>query len=184
MLPQAVAHWGRFLAAATRRCLGRVAVPVWLAVLTDQRPVIGMVGRYPAIDLMGRAPRSPRPKAFLAEASVRGIVGCFQPVFPTKRKVRTCSSAVRHAAARRRCVRLACIRHAASVDPEPGSNSSSVVKQAPPSDVHHAAQFVTDFGHASHVSWSGAVTTWAIKNRGTLKRRHSTNRPVVASTSM
>jgi hypothetical protein len=35
----------------------------------------------------------------------------------------TRSSPVRHAATRRPRVRLACIRHAASVDPEPGSNS-------------------------------------------------------------
>jgi hypothetical protein len=35
----------------------------------------------------------------------------------------TCSSPVRHVNARRRHVRLACIRHAASVNPEPGSNS-------------------------------------------------------------
>ncbi len=56
LLPQACAHWGRFLAAATRRCLGRLAVPVWLAVLSDQRPVIGMVRFYHTINLMGRAP--------------------------------------------------------------------------------------------------------------------------------
>jgi hypothetical protein len=35
----------------------------------------------------------------------------------------TRSSPVRHAATRKPRVRLACIRHAASVDPEPGSNS-------------------------------------------------------------
>ncbi len=35
----------------------------------------------------------------------------------------TCSSPVRHVVPRRGHVRLACIRHAASVNPEPGSNS-------------------------------------------------------------
>ena len=35
----------------------------------------------------------------------------------------TCSSPVRHGYPRKSPVRLACIRHAASVDPEPGSNS-------------------------------------------------------------
>lgn len=35
----------------------------------------------------------------------------------------TCSSPVRHGYPRRDPVRLACIRHAASVNPEPGSNS-------------------------------------------------------------
>jgi hypothetical protein len=54
LLPQACAHWGKFLAAASRRSLGRISVPVWLVVLTDQLPVIGLVGHYPANDLMGR----------------------------------------------------------------------------------------------------------------------------------
>ena len=65
LLRKACAHCGRFLAAATRRCLGRLAVPVWLIVLTDQLPVTGLVGRYPANHLMGRTPVRPRPKAFL-----------------------------------------------------------------------------------------------------------------------
>ena len=65
LLHRACAHCGRFLAAATRRCLGRVAVPVWLIVLTDQLPVIGLVGHYPTNHLMGRTPRCLRPKAFL-----------------------------------------------------------------------------------------------------------------------
>ena len=54
LLHRACAHCGRFLAAATRRCLGRVAVPVWLIVLTDQLPVIGLVRRYHTNNLIGR----------------------------------------------------------------------------------------------------------------------------------
>ena len=34
----------------------RVSVPVWLAVLPDQLPVIGLVGCYPANYLIGRGP--------------------------------------------------------------------------------------------------------------------------------
>ncbi len=34
--------------AASRRSLGRVSVPVWLIVLSDQLPVDALVGRYPA----------------------------------------------------------------------------------------------------------------------------------------
>lgn len=34
----------------------RVSVPVWLAVLPDQLPVIGLVGCYPANYLIGRRP--------------------------------------------------------------------------------------------------------------------------------
>ncbi len=33
--------------AASRRSLGRVSVPVWLIVLSDQLPVDALVGRYP-----------------------------------------------------------------------------------------------------------------------------------------
>ena len=65
LLRKACAHCGRFLAAATRRCLGRLAVPVWLIVLTDQLPVTGLVGSYPANYLMGRTPLLARLTAFL-----------------------------------------------------------------------------------------------------------------------
>jgi hypothetical protein len=65
LLHRACAHCGRFLAAATRRCLGRLAVPVWLIILTDQLPVTGLVGRYPANDLMGRTSLRRRLAAFL-----------------------------------------------------------------------------------------------------------------------
>ena len=71
LLYRACAHCRRFLAAATRRCLGRVSVPVWLIVLTDQLPVNGLVSHYPTNDLMGRTPLLPRPKAFLASKRTR-----------------------------------------------------------------------------------------------------------------
>src|SRR6185369_14786926 len=53
-LHQAFAHCEKFSTAATRRCLDRVSVPVWLVVLSDQLPVIALVGRYPANKLIGR----------------------------------------------------------------------------------------------------------------------------------
>jgi hypothetical protein len=45
-LRQACAHCGIFLTAASRRSLGRVSVPVWLAVLSDQLRIVALVGRY------------------------------------------------------------------------------------------------------------------------------------------
>ena len=48
LLRQAFAHCAIFPAAASRRSLGRVSVPVWLIVLSDQLPVDALVGRYPA----------------------------------------------------------------------------------------------------------------------------------------
>ncbi len=65
LLYRACAHCRRFLAAATRRCLGRVSVPVWLIVLTDQLPVAGLVGHYPTNYLMGRTPLRLRLTTFL-----------------------------------------------------------------------------------------------------------------------
>ena len=69
LLDRACAHCRRFLAAATRRCLGRLAVPVWLIVLTDQLPVTGLVRRYRTNNLMGRTPLLPRLTAFLTRIS-------------------------------------------------------------------------------------------------------------------
>jgi hypothetical protein len=47
LLGQACAHCPRFLAAASRRSLGRVSVPVWLIILSDQLCIVALVGRYP-----------------------------------------------------------------------------------------------------------------------------------------
>jgi hypothetical protein len=48
LLRQAFAHCAKFPTAASRRSLDRVSVPVWLIVLSDQLPVVALVGRYPA----------------------------------------------------------------------------------------------------------------------------------------
>src|SRR5215218_7072058 len=53
-LRQSFLHCARFPTAASRRSLDRVSVPVWLIILSDQLPVIGLVGFYPANYLMGR----------------------------------------------------------------------------------------------------------------------------------
>ncbi len=71
LLGQGCPHCRKFLAAASRRSLGRLAVPVWLSVLTDQLPVVGLVGRYPTNDLMGRRPGVRRGTAFLPQAGER-----------------------------------------------------------------------------------------------------------------
>ena len=47
-LRQALAHCARFTTAASRRSLDRVSVPVWLIILSDQLPVLALVGHYPA----------------------------------------------------------------------------------------------------------------------------------------
>ncbi len=49
LLRQAFAHCGKFPTAASRRSLGRVSVPVWLLILSDQLLIVAMVGLYPTI---------------------------------------------------------------------------------------------------------------------------------------
>jgi hypothetical protein len=47
LLRQACAHCGKFPTAASRRSLGRVSVPVWLIILSDQLLIVALVGLYP-----------------------------------------------------------------------------------------------------------------------------------------
>jgi hypothetical protein len=55
-LDQACAHCPIFPTAASRRSLGRVSVPVWLIILSDQLPVLALVSHYLTNKLMGRGP--------------------------------------------------------------------------------------------------------------------------------
>ena len=55
-LDQACAHCPIFPTAASRRSLGRVSVPVWLIILSDQLRVYGLVSRYLTNYLMRREP--------------------------------------------------------------------------------------------------------------------------------
>ena len=131
LLRQACAHCGKFLAAASRRSRGRVSVPVWLIILSDQLPIIATVGRYPTVQLIGRRLLPRRVAPFLTSptwhARPYGITLRFRRLAPA-------SGEIAHVFLTRpprdrteaRPVRLACIRHAASVDPEPGSNSPPV----------------------------------------------------------
>ena len=54
LLRQAFAHCAIFPTAASRRSLGRVSVPVWLIILSDQLTIFGLVGHYPTNYLMVR----------------------------------------------------------------------------------------------------------------------------------
>ncbi len=54
LLDQACAHCPIFPTAASRRSLGRVSVPVWLIVLSDQLRIVALVGRYSTNKLIRR----------------------------------------------------------------------------------------------------------------------------------
>ncbi len=45
-LRQAFAHCAIFPTAASRRSLGRVSVPVWLIILSDQLRIVALVSLY------------------------------------------------------------------------------------------------------------------------------------------
>ena len=130
--------------AASRRSLGRVSVPMWPSTLSGRLLIVALVGRYPANQLIRRGPilhrfafRTPPCGA----VRICGISTCFQVLSP-------CAGQVAHAlltrpplgcrfrpvqapAFRNSPVRLACVRHAASVHPEPGSNSHVILRVLP-----------------------------------------------------
>jgi hypothetical protein len=117
LLRQAFAHCARFLAAASRRSRGRVSVPVWLIVLSDQLPVVGLVGRYPANYLIGRKPLLQRPKAFLPRRFPAGSNAVLAPLSggypPLKDRLLTRYSAVcRYPSGRSHWNRSTCMRKA------------------------------------------------------------------------
>ena len=47
LLDQGCPHCPIFPTAASRRSLGRVSVPVWLIILSDQLPIVALVSHYP-----------------------------------------------------------------------------------------------------------------------------------------
>ncbi len=55
-LGQGFPHCQSFSTAASRRSLGRISIPVWLTILSDQLPIKALVSRYLANKLMGRGP--------------------------------------------------------------------------------------------------------------------------------
>ena len=52
LLDQGCPHCPIFPTAASRRSLGRVSVPVWLIILSDQLQIVALVGHYPTNKLI------------------------------------------------------------------------------------------------------------------------------------
>ncbi len=120
LLDQAFAHCPIFPTAASRRSLGRVSVPVWLIILSDQLPIVALVGRYPTNKLIGRGPLPERPKPFpLRGYAVLAAVSSGCPPLQGRFPRVTHPSATKANPERPTPVRLACVKHAASVRSEP-----------------------------------------------------------------
>src|SRR5262249_5653460 len=126
-LRQAFAHCAIFPTAASRRSLGRVSVPVWPVALSGRLPVVALVGRYPTNKLIGRE-LIPSRNSFHHSRCLLWSYPVLIPVsrsYPRARgRLLTCYSPVRRSSTPKGLsARLACVKHAASVRPEPGSNS-------------------------------------------------------------
>ena len=141
-LHQACAHCAIFPTAASRRSLGRISVPMWPVALSGRLPVEATVGRYPAVKLIGRDPIPyresfpRRPCDQLEHPALPPVSRSYSGVWG--RSV-THYSPVRHShpgASSWDPVRLACVKHAASVHPEPESNP-------PQKNFHEENQHVT-----------------------------------------
>src|SRR3954469_7585462 len=129
-LHQACAHCEKFSTAATRRCLDRVSVPVWLVVLSDQLPVLALVGHYPANELIGRGLIQKRqvlrsPALALLPHSVLARLSASYPQLQGRfpRVTHPCATQHPEYCYPEYRVQLACLIHAASVRSEPESNS-------------------------------------------------------------
>ena len=128
LLRQGCPHCAIFPTAASRRSLGRVSVPMWPFNLSVRLLIVALVAS---------SSQSSKPLAFRPcdQNALCGISSRFQLLSPTPRQIA-------HALLTRppltyrfqfrrtfqnKPVRLACVRHAASVHPEPGSNSLKIV---------------------------------------------------------
>jgi hypothetical protein len=160
-LPQACAHWARFPTAASRRSLGRVSVPVWPFTLSGRLPVVALVSRYLTNKLIGRGP-IPDRRSFPAPLMRWELISSIRPSFPSLSRSQ---GQVAHVLLTRsplgtsRCchqlalARLACVMHAASVHPEPGSNSPSEISTPSPAARPRArtgSGFVFSMEHHDH----------------------------------
>ena len=134
-LHQSFLHCAIFPTAASRRSLDRVSVPMWPITLSGRLLIVDLVSRYPTNYLIRREPVlyriTPLTTRPCDPAVSCGISVTFATLFP-------CIRLVAHALLTRPplkinasirklplsfSARLACVRRAASVRPEPGSNS-------------------------------------------------------------
>ena len=87
-LRQTFVHCGIFLAAASRRSLGRISVPMCPFTLSGRIPIIALVGLYLTNKLMGRGPFLQRslssfPHRLPIPALVSGITRYFYRLSPS-----------------------------------------------------------------------------------------------------
>ena len=112
---------------------------MWPFNLSVRLPIVDLVGRYPANYLIGREAILQRIAPLISRGCpldmLCGISSRFQLLSPSEGQVahalltRPPLSTLFRRISKMHSVRLACVRHAASVRPEPGSNSLKFVSQ-------------------------------------------------------
>ena len=144
LLRQGCPHCAIFPTAASRRSLGRVSVPVWMIIFSNHLTIVDLVGHYPTNYLIVRRPVPNRPKTLIRRSyavlatlssSYPSVWGPFPRVTQPSAARQQGSTVLSNSTSRSKArsikntveppvtARLACIRHAASIHPEPGSNS-------------------------------------------------------------
>ena len=104
---------------------------MWGTFLSEPLPIVALVGRHPANQLIGREPIRRRrnfQRVAMQPPVTSGISRRFHRLSPGNGHVAHALRTLPPVAARtllpRAAPRLACVKPAASVHPEPGSNSS------------------------------------------------------------
>ena len=91
LLRQGFPHCARSPTAASRRSLGRVSVPMWPFNLSVRLPIVTLVGRYPANQLIGRESIFQRIAPLVSlpcdNYTLCGISVLFRTLSPSERQV-------------------------------------------------------------------------------------------------
>ena len=140
LLHQTSVHCAIFPTAASRRSLGRISVPMWPVALSGRLPVEALVSHHLTNKLIGREP-IPNRRNFQTTTMRQQLISSISNRFQL---LSQSLGQVTHVLLTRSplvypkkglTVRLACVKHAASVRPEPGSNSPLKTKPT-----HHHTQ--------------------------------------------
>ncbi len=126
---------------------------MWPVALSGRLPVVALVSHYLTNKLIGREP-IPNRKTFhtmpMRASVISSIRRRFQRLFQSQGQVAhvllTRSPLIHPQQAGSFTVRLACVKHAASVRPEPGSNSPLMNKTPTHPQQAHESQSITQQG--------------------------------------
>ena len=134
LLHQGSPHCAISPTAASRRSLDRVSVPMWPFTLSGRLLIVALVGSYPTNQLIRRKLVCDRFRFAVSISQSKQFISYQLTFLSVIRVSQVDYLRVTHPSATKlyifhpktsyiHFVRLACVRHAASVHPEPGSNS-------------------------------------------------------------